>query len=297
MTILATGSTGTIGSRIVERLAAEGASVKALVRAGKHTQFPEGVQLVTGDMTDVQSMRAALKGVDTLFLLNAVAPDELTQALVTLDLAVEAGIKRIVYFSVFNSALFADVPHFTAKYAVEQAIDARAIPATVLRPAYFFQNDLNLKQAILDHGVYPMPIGSVGVAMVDVGDIVKIAASELLRRERAPGPLPRTVIEVVGPDTLSGGDLATIWSRETGRTVTYAGDDLDAFEGRMSQFAPGWQARDMRMMFRSIHRYGMTPAGEAREVLAGIVGGPGKSYADFAHETVVSWQNDGALTA
>jgi uncharacterized protein YbjT (DUF2867 family) len=46
-------------------------------------------------MTDVASMRAVLKGVDTLFLLNAVVPDETTQALGTLDLAREAGIQRI----------------------------------------------------------------------------------------------------------------------------------------------------------------------------------------------------------
>jgi len=37
-----------------------------------------------------------------LFLLNAVTPDEVTQALITLSLAQEAGIKRIVYFSVVS---------------------------------------------------------------------------------------------------------------------------------------------------------------------------------------------------
>lgn len=93
-------------------------------------------------MTDVASMRAVLKGVDPLFLLNAVVPDETTQVLGTLDLAREVGIQRIVYFSVFNSALFDDVPHFASKYLVERVIDAQAIPATVLRPAYFMQNDL-----------------------------------------------------------------------------------------------------------------------------------------------------------
>lgn len=89
------------------------------------TDFPAGVQTVTGDMTDLESMREALKGVTTLFLLNAVVPDELTQALTTLDLAADAGIQRIVYFSVFNGILFSDVPHFTAKYNVEKAIEDR----------------------------------------------------------------------------------------------------------------------------------------------------------------------------
>ena len=72
-------------------------------------------------------MRAALEGVDTLFLLNAAVPDEVTQALLTLDLAREAGVERIVYLSVFNSALFDDVPHFASKHLAERMIDAQTI--------------------------------------------------------------------------------------------------------------------------------------------------------------------------
>jgi len=98
MTILVTGATGTIGSRIVQRLADQGASVRALVRDKGKYQGPPGVEPVQGDMSDVASTRKALQGIDTLFLLNAVAADEMTQALLTLDLAREAGIKRFVYF-------------------------------------------------------------------------------------------------------------------------------------------------------------------------------------------------------
>jgi uncharacterized protein YbjT (DUF2867 family) len=136
MTILVTGSTGTIGSQVVQRLTGQSVRIRALVRGdASKVKLPAGVEPVQGDMTDVASMRAALTGVDTLFLLNAVAADEVTQALGTLDLAREAGIQRIVYFSVFNSALFDDVPHFAGKYLVERVIDAQAIPATVLRPS------------------------------------------------------------------------------------------------------------------------------------------------------------------
>jgi uncharacterized protein YbjT (DUF2867 family) len=106
MTILVTGSTGTIGSLVVQRLAGQSAQIRALVRdEASKGKVSAGVKPVQGDMTDVASMRAALKGVDTLFLLNAVVADETTQALGTLDLAREAGIQRIVYFSTFNSAL------------------------------------------------------------------------------------------------------------------------------------------------------------------------------------------------
>ena len=51
-------------------------------------------------MLDVDSLRVALSDVSTLFLLNAVAPDELNQALIALNLAREAGVERIVYFSI-----------------------------------------------------------------------------------------------------------------------------------------------------------------------------------------------------
>src|SRR5215469_8973025 len=104
MTVLVTGSTGTIGSQVLRRLVEQSAKIRALVRDdSSKSKIPAGVEPVRGDMTDVASMRMALKGVNTLFLLNAVAADEVTQALATLDLAPEAGIQRIVYFSVLNS--------------------------------------------------------------------------------------------------------------------------------------------------------------------------------------------------
>lgn len=289
MTILVTGSTGTIGSHIIKTLSEKGARVRALVRAGKNPVFPAGVETVTGDMTDLNSMREALKGVNTLFLLNAVVPDELTQALVTLDLAVEAGIERIVYFSVFNGALFSDVPHFTAKYNVERAIEDQGISATILRPAYFFQNDATLKEAIMNYGAYPMPLGNIGAAMVDARDIAEVAAHELLRREQSVVPLPRCVIDVVGPDQITGTEAASIWSEATGKTVNYAGDDLNAFEAMLTQFAPAITARDMKMMFRGFQKHGMVAGGSSRAVLTGLLNKPLRTYADFVRETVQGW--------
>lgn len=288
MTILVTGATGTIGSQIVRRLADQGASVRALVRDKGKYQGPDGVEPVQGNMSDVASMREALKGIDTLFLLNAVSADEMTQALLTLDLAREVGIKRFVYFSVLNSALFDDVPHFAAKNLAERVIDTQGFPATVLRPAYFMQNDLMFKDA-LKAGLYPQPIGNVGLAMVDARDIADAAAAELLRRERAPHPLPRTTIELVGPDTLTGADIAAIWASVLDRDVNYGGDDLAAFEEQAAKMMPGWQARDLRTMLRAFHRYGMVPGQDARATLEALIGHPLRSYRAFAEETASGW--------
>lgn len=288
MTILVTGAGGTVGSKILAKLASSGAKVRALARDPDTLKLPPGMVGVKGDLTDVESMRAALEGVDTLFLLNAVAADELTQALVTLDLARQAGIRRFVYFSVFNGAFFADVPHFTAKYTVERAIDDQAIPATVLRPAYFMQNDAGMKDAILN-GLFPMPIGSLGLAMADVRDIAEVAASELLRRENAPAPLPRTTIEIVGPDVLTGAGVAAIWSEALGRDVRYGGDDVEAFEQQAKTMMPGWAARDMRLMQLGFQRHGMVSSPDTVATLEHLLGHPLRRYRDFAIETAAAW--------
>ena len=108
MTILVVGSTGVIGSQVVANLAEKGAEVHALTRSPEKTNFPRGVTPVKGDLMDIETTQAAIAKASTLFLLNAVTPDEVTQALLTLSLAREIGIKRIVYFSVFHSDVFTD---------------------------------------------------------------------------------------------------------------------------------------------------------------------------------------------
>jgi len=135
MTILVTGATGTIGTQVVAQLRARNVQFRALVRDPGKAKLPTGVDVVRGEFLDVDAMRAALKGVSTVFLLNAVVPDELTQALIALNLAREAGVERIVYLSVMNSDLYTNVPHFAGKYAVERMIERLGLHATILRPA------------------------------------------------------------------------------------------------------------------------------------------------------------------
>jgi uncharacterized protein YbjT (DUF2867 family) len=129
--------------------------------------------------------------------------------------------------------VFADVPHFTGKYTVERMIEDYDLPVTILWPSYFIQNDTSMKHAaLLGHGVYPQPISSKDVSMVDTRDIAEAAALSLLKREHASGSLAREVIDLVGPDPLPGDAIAGIWSEVLGRQIRYGGDDLAAFEKR-----------------------------------------------------------------
>jgi len=288
MTILVTGSTGTVGRQVVEQLVKRGADVRALVRDPSKANFPAGVGVVQGDLLDVDSLRSAFSDVSTLFLLNAVVPDEYTQALIALNLAREAGIERIVYLSVFNGELFVNVPHFAGKFGVERMIEQMGLNATILRPAYFISNDLTIKDVATGYGVYPMPIGSRGLAMVDTRDLAEVAAIELIRREQAAAPLPLDRINIVGPDTLTGADVAAIWTEVLGRPIVYPGDDTAGFEKNLRQFMPSWMAFDMRLMYERFLTEGMVPEAGDIERLTALLGRPLRCYRDFASEIATS---------
>jgi uncharacterized protein YbjT (DUF2867 family) len=168
-------------------------------------------------------------------------------------------------------------------------IEALDLPATVLRPAYFIQNDLRQKDPLLDVGVYGMPVGDKGISMVDIRDIGEAAALELLRRERAATPLPRETYALVGPDILSGADVANIWSEALGRHIRYAGNDTASLEERMRTMMPAWYALDLRLM---LDRYQSDGAGATSDEIARLthlLGRAPRSYRSFAKDAAMQW--------
>ena len=288
MTILVTGATGNVGRQVIQQLTQRGAKVRALVRNPAAANLPDGVEVVQGDLLDVDALRQGFEGVSTLFLLNAVVADEFTQALITLNVAREAGVKRVVYLSVIHSDRYVNVPHFAGKFGVERMIEQMGFNATILRPAYFMNNDLTIKDVVTGYGVYPMPIGSKGLAMIDARDIGEIAAIELLARDQAPEGSALTRINLVGPDTLTGTEVAGIWSEALGRAIAYGGDDTAGFEQNLRQFMPAWMAYDMRQMAERFLTDGMVPEAGDVERLSQLLGRSLRSYRDFAAEIVAA---------
>jgi uncharacterized protein YbjT (DUF2867 family) len=288
MTILVTGATGRVGRHVVDQLVKRGAAVRVLTRDPSKTSFPAGVDVVQGNLLDVDTLRAAFDGVSTLFLLNAVTGDEFTQAIITLNVAREAGVKRVVYLSVLHADRFANVPHFAVKSGAERMLQQMGFSATILRATYFIDNEHMIKDVVVNHGVYPMPIGSKGVSMVDARDIAEVAAIELIRRDQAADTLPIETINLVGPDTLTGSDVAAIWTDVLGRPVVYGGDDPAGFEQTMAGFMPKWMAYEMRLMAERYVSDGMIPDAGDVERMTTLLGRPLHSYRSFASEVTAA---------
>lgn len=208
--ILVTGASGTVGSEVTRTLAAMGVRV----RAAYHSR-PERVgagEAVRLDFADPQSLAAALRDVDTVFLLSGqVAPET---ALV--PAADAAGVRRIVKLSVWGAA--EERFRFAQWHrAVERAVEASGLLWTFLRPNGFMQNLVTYNGAMIRaQGAFALPAGDARISHVDVRDIAAVAAAVLTQ----PGH-DRKAYRLTGPRALSYVEVAEILSTALGRKITY----------------------------------------------------------------------------
>ena len=126
--------------------------------------------------------------------------------------------------------------------------------------------------------------GDVGLSRVDVRDIADAAAAALL----TAGHEGQTY-DIVGPEVLTGEDVAQVWSRVLGREIRYAGNDLDAWEQQSLQDLPEWMVFDVRLMFAHFQQHGLAGSEESVARLSRLIGHPPRSFEAYARETAAAW--------
>lgn len=272
---------------VVEQLVAAGLDVRAFTRSPENASFGPGVTPFKGELLDVDALRSAMDGVDAVFLLSPVVPDELNVTISALNLCREAEIKAIAYLSVFQVEETADVPHYASKFAAERMIAKYKMPVSILRPNAYMQSP-GVKDA-LGHGVFPFPIGQKGVSFTDVRDIAEVAVLEIQRRLAAPDALGPEIFEVIAEDVLTGETGAELWSDALGRPISYVGDDIDQWIEQLRAYAPNWMAYDFKYMMKHFQDHGPVSTAAGRERLRQRLGRNPRSYRDFALESAKQW--------
>ena len=203
-----------------------------------------------------------------------------------MDWPKKAGLKHVTFVSVFKADQFLEVPHFANKYAVEEAIRAGGIPYTILRPAYFAQNERSFKSELTGSGVYPVPAGNQGLAVVDLRDLAEAAAISLT--EEGHGG---KTYDLVSSEMLRGPDAAATWSRLLGKQIAYAGHaDFDGFEAQLREKgSPNWLAYDLRVMFQGFVERGFSNTEDQAARFAALLGHRPRTYSSFAEELAREW--------
>jgi uncharacterized protein YbjT (DUF2867 family) len=286
MKVLVTGATGKVGSLLVTELIERGVDVRIFTRNEPNPNaVPNGIEVVVGDLLDTESVARAMAGIDKLFLLNAVGPSELTEALIGFGMARRARVKHVTYLSAFKADRIKDSPNLATKYAVECAIGNGDMPFTFLRPNYFIQNDRQLIPMIAETGLYQVPLGEAGVSAVDIRDVAEAAAISLTEK----GHVGQTY-DLVGPTVISGPSNAALWSQLMGKPIKYVGHDLERWEAQVRGQMPSWTIFDMRTMFEGFFSYGYKATAVEIDRATKLLGHAPRSYEDFATQAASEWK-------
>jgi uncharacterized protein YbjT (DUF2867 family) len=246
--ILVTGASGFVGRHVVRDLAANGPTVRAMVRDARGASVLTGVpcELVRGDVTDPASLRAAARGVRTIVHLVAIvegppATFERVMAAGTgnlVEAARESGVRRIVLMSALGTGPGATVPFFRAKWAAEQAVAGSGLEHVVLRPSFVFGADGGaLPRFLRIARLLPVtPVigpGTQRVQPIWVDDVVRAA------RLATQGDGVSGIVELGGPETVTWNEL---WRRMKAALGTR----------RPAVHVPFWLARGPAALFERV---------------------------------------------
>lgn len=286
MNILVIGGTGTVGRRAVRGLLALGQTVRVYSRsAEKLKALPKGVQGAIGGLGDAAALGAALKGMDHLLLITPLSRSETEEGVAVVRAAVSAGIRHVVFQSIHHVEQAPHIPHFNSKIEIEAALKDSEIPYTVIMPNHFFQNDEVLRHPIVEEGIYPVPIGNVGLSRVDVRDIAEAEVNALVEPGHEGKRYP-----LAGPEVLTGEDVAEIYGRVLGRPVRYGGNDLEAWGRQMESLLPDWLIRDLTSMFEFFQDRGLRASKAEPAVQGEILHHPPRRFESFAAEQRAAWK-------
>jgi uncharacterized protein YbjT (DUF2867 family) len=287
MKVLVIGGTGTVGGATVRRLVRAGVDTRVMTSSPtKLGSLPEAVEGVLGDLASPTSLESAMREVERVFLVTPLHPREADLGRTAVLAAARVAVRHLVFLSVYGLEAAPHIPHFGSKAEIESSIREAGLPHTVLRANTFYQNDLAFRDSLMTDGVYPLPLGSMGVSRVDVRDIADAAAAALTRPDHPGGRFP-----VVGPEPWTGQRVAEVWGRVLERQVHYAGDDLDAWELRVADRFPGWLASNLRVMFEFFQSHGLRAERADLTRQAELLDHPPRRFQDLAAEVADAWRS------
>ncbi|MEU6860130.1 NAD(P)H-binding protein [Glycomyces sp. NPDC046736] len=266
MTILVTGATGNVGRHLVEQLAAEGHSVRALARNPDAVRFPAGVETVAVDLTDLASVERALAGATGLHLLTALGSTNQTipDSVALLEAAAGAGVRRVT--TLWNGY----------KGPVEEAVEASGLEWTHVQPGEFMSNAAVWAEEIKAEGVVREAFGHIAHAPAHPADIAAVAATALTTGEHAGQEYRLT-----GPEALPVPAQVEAIGAAIGRELRFEALTEEQGKQRMRDIGMEDEAIDYVIGWRADPpKWTLEPS----DLVEQVTGRPARTFAQWAEE-------------
>lgn len=231
--VLVTGATGKQGGAVARLLLEHGHRVRALVRDPDSERAKalagQGVELVFGDLSDAEALAAAAVGADAVFGLSVPfgaggKEQEVAQGKLLIDVVRGLG-SHLVYSSVRGAdrLVQSQVEHASSKQLIEAHLRGTDTRATVLGPAYFMENAMNVAFNRLKNGAYATALSpGKKLDQVTVLDIAGLAVAAIEDPERFVG---RRID--LASDCVSGQEVAEVLGGLLGKEIPYQQIPID----------------------------------------------------------------------
>ena len=266
--ILITGASGTVGRAVLDEVRKTGAAFRAMYRnEADAKKAPAGTATVIADFGDKESLRRALAGVDTVFLVCSPIPQLVELESNVIDVCTEKGVRHVL----LNSSLGAgDYPKSFPSWhrQVEDKLEASKMAHTILRPNSFLQNIVAFNApSIRAQGAFYAAMGDAKLSFIDVRDVGGAAAKILT----APRAHAGKTYELNGPEAFSYGEVAEHISRVTGQEVKFVDIPEEAQRKAMLELGlPEWQVTALLELQQYYSKLGK--GGEVTDTLAKLLG-------------------------
>ncbi|MBD8068695.1 SDR family oxidoreductase [Bacillus sp. PS06] len=218
MTILVTGATGKLGSKVVDLLL-QSVPAHELAVSVRDPQKAEGlreqgVDVRQGDFDKPESLDTAFKGIERLLLISADGDTEtrIRQHSNAVKAAKQAGVKFIAYTSIANAQKSTNFLAETHK-ATEKAIQNTGIPYSFLRNNWYLENEIPSIQGVLAGAPWVTSAGTGKVGWALQQEYAEAAATVLTSKNHE-----NTIYELSGP-LLTQEELATALGQVIGKEV------------------------------------------------------------------------------
>ncbi|KAK3693581.1 hypothetical protein B0T22DRAFT_450187 [Podospora appendiculata] len=281
-TILVLGGTGTVGSRIVDRLAAQGHPVLGASRkgTGDHGVVFKWEDRATWDNPFQQQQSGEIRAV------YLVAPPVLDSAAVMMefvDFARARGVRRFVLQS--SSAIESGGPAMGMVHAYLRELGQQGeVDWAVLRPTWFQQNFQQLRhvQTIKEESKIYSATSDGKIPWVSADDITAVAV-QVLTSARPHN----TEYLVLGPELLSYRDIAETLSDVLGRRIVHI--DLTSDDMERIHQAFGMPEDYSRMMGSLDTAIKQGQENRTNDVVELLTGAKPARFRDFAESNRAIW--------
>jgi NAD(P)H dehydrogenase (quinone) len=227
-TLLVTGASGQLGTRVIELLleANAGKIIAATRNPDKLGALAlRGVEIRQADFDDPSSLQAAFAGVDRLLIISTDAVDgsdrRQRQHRNAVEAAQAAGVGHVLYTSLVNPGPESAVTFAADHRLTEEALAESNFDWTVLRNNLYADLFLQSLPRAIQSGQLVSAIGDGKVGYVTREDCARAAAAAL-----ASDSTGRNTLDITGPALVSQTEIAQILSEISGREVSYVPIDV-----------------------------------------------------------------------